>query len=75
MGRTAKGKPLTLFPIRVDEDVRAALLAFKKTGTINEGLRSVLLNGELITPEIEQRIKANVTPHFKGPLLKPSERE
>lgn len=42
MGRKAKGKPLTLMPIRVDEDVRAAILKLKdQHDTINEGLRTV----------------------------------
>jgi len=36
-------KPLKLFAVRVDEDVEKALKAFKATGTINEGLRRVLL--------------------------------
>lgn len=43
MARPPAGKPLTLFPIRVDEDVKAAILKLKDLHqTINEGLRKVL---------------------------------
>lgn len=64
MPRKATGKPLTLRPIRLDDDVWAECLRLGKLkGTINEGLRSLMLiDAELITPEIEQKIKANVTP-------------
>lgn len=44
MGRTPKGKPLTLRPIRLDEDVWAECQRLgKEFGTINEGLRAKLL--------------------------------
>lgn len=39
-GRPAHGGPLAFYPVRVDEDVKAALKAMKgKFKTINEGLR------------------------------------
>jgi hypothetical protein len=44
MARPPAGKPLALFPIRVDEDVKAAILKLgAKYKTLNEGLRSVLI--------------------------------
>lgn len=55
MPRKAAGKPLALFPIRVDADVKAALLQFKSKGTINQGLRSVLLNESRKQPKKRER--------------------
>lgn len=50
MSRTAVGKPTVLMPIRVDEDVRAALLGFKEShASINAGLREVLLGGSMLS--------------------------
>lgn len=52
MARKAKGKSLTLMPIRVDEDVRAAILKLKaEHETINEGLRIHLLK---LPPTVDQ---------------------
>lgn len=63
MPRIAAGKPLTLFPIRVDEDVKTALLGFKAKGTINQGLRvALLIDVDKYTPAIEKRIAAQVKP-------------
>lgn len=45
MARPPKGKPLTLRPIRLDDDVWAECQRLgKEHGTINEGLRVRLLN-------------------------------
>lgn len=63
MARKAKGKKLTLRPVRLDDDVWAECRRLGKGTTINEGLRSVLLNdGKLITSEIERRIAAQAQP-------------
>jgi hypothetical protein len=71
MARKATGKPLTLFPIRVDEDVKAAILKLKELyDTINEGLRASLLHGNLLTPESERRIAANVRPRNQSKRAK-----
>lgn len=44
MARRPKGKPLTLRPIRLDDDVWAECQRLgKEHGTINEGLRAKLL--------------------------------
>lgn len=52
MARKAKGKPLTLRPVRLDDDVWAEILKLKAGHeTINEGLRSVLLNESVMPNE------------------------
>jgi hypothetical protein len=76
MPRKAKGKVLSLFPVRIDEDVKAALIGFKSKG-INEGLREVLgLNAAAYTTE---KIKANLRPKSvlrdRPRLLKPKEKK
>lgn len=79
MARKAKGKPLTLRPIRLDDDVWAECKKLgKQHGTINEGLREMLLtvSGPLVTSAEIERIQHNVTPRpFKGALLKPKDRK
>lgn len=86
MARPPKGKPLTLRTVRLDDDVWAECQRLgKEHGTINEGLRSVLLVALL--PEFRSTKEAMafaqrekipavvpVSRPFKSPLLKPSER-
>lgn len=81
MGRTPKGKPLTLRPIRLDDDVWAECQRLgKEHGTINEGLRAQLLS-EAAPPlcdEARERVvkkAARLVRPFKPPLLKPSEKK
>lgn len=64
----------------INEGLRAKLIqptSILDDRIVRESLKSVLLeDGQLITPEIEQKIKANVTPRtFKGALLKPKDRK
>lgn len=69
MGRKAIGKPLTLKPIRVDEDVWARLQRLmREFETLNEGLRSAL--GITMTPEIRKRIAAQVRPRKQSKRAK-----
>ena len=50
MARPPKGKPLTLRPIRLDDDVWAECQRLgKEFGTINEGLRVVVLKEVKVT--------------------------
>lgn len=50
MARPPKGKPLTLRPIRLDDDVWAECQRLRSAhGTINEGLRERLFS----SPEVE----------------------
>lgn len=63
MARPPKGKPLTLRPIRLDDDVWAECQRLgKEHGTINEGLRSKLFS----------KLPAK---EFKGPILKPKDKK
>lgn len=63
MARKAKGKPLTLFPVRVDEDVKAAMLKLKdEHETINEGLRASLLTNAIQKQITEVARTANWEP-------------
>lgn len=87
MGRKPVGKPLVFFPVRVDEDVKAALLKLKiGHKTINEGLRAVLLDEfagsspavvEGATIAVGTRREGLNPSAFKvrKPLLKPKERK
>lgn len=62
MGRKPIGKVLTLRPIRVDEDVWAALrVLMDKYKTLNEGLRFVLLTDDdppLVTAAVVEEVKS-----------------
>ena len=58
MPRKPHGKPLKPFPVRVDEDVRAALKKLaRQHPTVNEGLRDLLM----ITPYPDAKPKPVVT--------------
>lgn len=84
MARPPKGKPLTLRPIRLDDDVWAECQRLgKEHGTINEGLRTVLIPEPLPTSRntkeamlyaqrnnIPTVIPVTKPSAFKGPLLK-----
>jgi hypothetical protein len=90
MARPPKGKPLTLRPIRLDNDVWAECRRLGKVhGTINEGLRvafgwnSPLVNQSVTAVQVEEvasrpdnRIFKPFQPRpFKSPLLKPKDKQ
>lgn len=85
MARPPKGKPLTMRTVRLDDDVWAECQRLgKEHGTINEGLREYLIRGVLLPSNaqpgdvligtVEPLEKTTKLKRFKGPLLKPKER-
>lgn len=89
MARPPKGKPLTMRVIRLDDDVWAECQRLgKEHGTINEGLRTMLLRESVpiftttkAAMEYAQRnkmpsvIPATTPRSFKPPLLKSKDKK
>lgn len=72
MARPPKGKPLTLRPIRLDDDVWAECQRLgKEHGTINEGLRTCLFE-DLIEPLKPAAVESVIrrAGQLAAPLLK-----